>query len=470
MANLRAFTMPKWGIEMTEGTVAEWMVKEGAAFKKGQTLCLIETDKITNEVEAEYDGVLHKLTAPVGEVLSVGVLLAVMGDAGASADDVTAFAASFKAADTRVAAKAGAGAPVAEVPAPAEAPKRIETNRPISPKALELAERLGVDLNPIHGSGKGGRISYQDVLQASRPEAQPVLRGPLKLDAALERVYASPLAKRVAALHGVDLGGIKGTGPRGRITKADVLALIGAQADDGGVTRPFAPSANAPRIVPMDKIRTVVARRLTEAKSTIPHFYLRMSVRVDALLALRKAANTVTGMKASINDYLVRACAQALAQHPDVNIQVHGSDIHHFAHADISVAVASARGLVTPIIRGADEMSLAQIAAATRDIIARAQAGKLGYADMDGGTFTISNLGMFGIEQFDAIINPPQGAILAIGGVSRALVEGADGEAEFASQLALSLSCDHRAIDGAVAARFMVTLKGLIEAPETMFS
>jgi len=220
----------------------------------------------------------------------------------------------------------------------------------------------------------------------------------------------------------------------------------------------------------MDKIRKVVARRLTEAKATIPHFYLRTSVAVDGLLALRKTANMVLGVKASINDYLVRAVAVALAQHKDVNIQVHGDTIHHFPHADISVAVASPKGLVTPIVRNADLMRVDQIAAATSALIAKAQAGKLNYADMDGGTFSISNLGMFGIEQFDAIINPPQGAILAVGGITRVLAERADGEAVFESRMALSLSCDHRAIDGATGAQFMATLKRLIEKPEGLFA
>ncbi len=463
MANIRAFTMPKWGIEMTEGMVAQWMVKEGDAFTKGQTLCLIETAKITNEVEAEYNAVVKRLIFPAGsEMHDVGVLLAVFADADTSVADVDAFIGTFKAADTQVAAKARGGKT-----APAAAPPvtRIETNRPISPEALKLAAERGVDLAPLTGSGRGGRITYQDVDQASKPATAPALKGTLA--APIERYYASPLAYRIAALHGVDLGSIKGTGPRGRISKADVLALVNKSAPASAA--PFVAGENRVRIVPMDKIRKIVAKRLTESKQTIPHFRLHSSVRVDALLALRKTANLVLGTKASINDYLVRAVALALTRHQDVNIQVHGDAVHHFSHADISVAVASPKGLVTPIVRSADLMRIDQIAAATRGLIEKAQAGKLGYEDMAGGTFSISNLGMFGIDSFDAIINPPQGAILAVGGINRVLAEGADGDVAFESRMNLSLSCDHRAIDGAAGAQFMATLKDLIEAPEGLF-
>lgn len=477
MANIKPFCMPKWGIEMTEGTLAEWMVKEGEQFKKGQTLCLIETAKITNEVEAEYDAVLKRILVPAGgDAQAVGVLLAVIADADTSDADIEAFIASFKAADTSVAAKSGSAASPApaptelEQPAPAPARIKIETNRPISPEALKLAEDLGLDLANVEGTGRNGRISYQDVYQASRPDARVALKGGADLATSLDAYFASPLARRLAALHGVDLSGICGSGPRGRISKADVLALVkpasGSAVFNGAA---FVAGDNSPTIVPMDKIRKIVARRLTESKQNVPHFYLRMAVRVDALLELRKTVNLVLGIKASINDYLVKAVAMALAKHGDVNIQVHGDAIHHFPHADISVAVASPKGLVTPIVRSADLMRIDQLAEATKGLIAKAQAGKLGYEDMDGGTFSISNLGMFGIDQFDAIINPPQGAILAVGGINRVLAEDESGEGRFESRMALSLSCDHRAIDGAAGAQFMATLRGLIEAPESLF-
>jgi pyruvate dehydrogenase E2 component (dihydrolipoamide acetyltransferase) len=469
MANIRAFTMPKWGIEMTEGTVAEWMVKEGDAFTKGQTICLIETAKITNDVDAEYDAVVKKLIVPAGgDAQDVGVLLAVFADADVTDAEVDAFIGNFKAANTSVAAKASGGTPPPPPAAPPEAPKakvKIETNRPISPEALKLAEELALDLGDVTGTGRDGRITYQDVYQASRPAASPKLQGALAAPVATERSYASPLAVRIAALHGVSLNGIAGTGPRGRISKADVLALVG----NGRSTAPFVAGDNSPQIVPIDKIRKIVAQRLTASKQNIPHFRLHMAVCVDDLLELRKTANLVLGIKASINDYLVRAVALALAQHRDVNIQVHGDSIHHFAHADIAVAVASPKGLVTPIVRSADLMRIEQIAAATKGLIDKAQSGKLSYEDMEGGTFSISNLGMFGIDQFDAIINPPHGAILAVGGINRVLAEREDGEAEFESRMQLSLSCDHRAIDGAVGAQFMATLKGLIEVPERLF-
>lgn len=475
MANIRPFCMPKWGIEMTEGTLAEWMVSEGEAFKKGQTLCLIETAKITNEVEAEFDAVVKRVLVPAGGAAqSVGVLLAVFADADASDADVDDFIANFKAADTSVAAKKGTGASPALASATVNASSKAErtpitTNRAISPEALKLAEELGVDIEPIVGSGRNGRITYQDVYQASRPVSSPAFRGQADIAVSLDRFYASPLAKRLAAIHGVDLGSVTGTGPRGRISKADVLAVVQSSASAFG-SAPFVAGDNAPQIVPMDKIRKVVAQRLSASKQTIPHFRLVAHVRVDALLELRKTANVVLGVKASINDYLIKAVALALSKHPEVNIQVHGEAIHHFPHADISVAVASPKGLVTPIVRSADRMRIDQIAAATKGLIDKAQASRLSYDDMDGGTFSISNLGMFGIDQFDAIINPPQGAILAVGGVQRVLGESEDGDARFESRMTLSLSLDHRAIDGAAGAQFMNTVKGLIEAPEGLFA
>ena len=478
MADIRPFCMPKWGIEMTEGTIAEWMVKEGEAFTRGQILCLIETDKITNEVEAEYDAVLKRVLVPASDQPHpVGALLGVFADPAASDAEVDAFVAAFKPAETGVAAKAGSGEAPAAAPAQAEAPKaaapaKIVTNRPISPEALKLAEAEGVDIEPITGSGRNGRITYQDVVQAMRPERAVTYKGAVPLTEEVRAIFASPLAQRLAAQHGIDLSGLTGTGPRGRISKKDVLALVPAPATTAAAPTfgaPFVAVANNPVIQPFDKVRKVVARRLTEAKQTIPHFYLRVSVAVDELMALRKTANLVLGTKASINDYLVKAVAMALVQHPDVNVQVHGDAVHSFPHADVAIAVASPKGLVTPIVRQADRMHIAQIAATTRALIDKAAAGRLSFEDMDGGTFSVSNLGMMGIEAFDAIINPPQGAILAVGGVNRVAVELDDGDLAFESRIQLSLSVDHRAIDGAAGAAFLQTLKGLIEDPESLF-
>lgn len=452
MAKLKPFPMPKWGIEMSEGTIAEWLVEENRPFDKGTLLTLIETDKITNEVEAEAPGRFVRIIAKAGETYPVGTLLAVLSDGGeASAAEIDAVVAAFKPADSSFDPDAPAPSP-----APAPAPPPVPDDVAISPAARARAADAGVDVAGISGSGRGGRITAQDVDQAARAPTEPHLAGPYPLSPG-GTAFASPMARRLATLHAVALDEITGTGPRGRIRKADVLARLADAA-------PPPPAPGEITVTPMSSMRRTIARRLTEAKSTIPHFYVRRRVRADRLLALRAA---VQGQRPSVNDYLVKACALALREVPRLNIQVHGTEIHRFASADIAVAVATERGLVTPIVTAADQRSLADISATMAALAQRARAGTLKLEEFTGGSFSLSNLGGFGVEQFDAIINPPQGAILAVGTARPEPIDD-DGAIRIVPVLHLSLSCDHRAIDGADAGRFMVALAALIEQPELL--
>lgn len=492
MAKLRAFTMPKWGIEMTEGTIGEWMLKEGDAFKKGQLITLIETDKITNEVEAEFDATLARVLAPVGQTLPVGALLGVFSDGTASPADLDAFIAAFRPADVSTAAGDAAGpsptaTPAPPPPAPPAVPA-IPDHVRISPAARDLALGRGVDVGSIAGSGRGGRVTHQDVEQASRPPVGVGGGAPVSIastTAGLENIFASPLAKRLAVQHGVDIAGLSGTGPRGRICKQDVLDRVERMAPPPAAPPPapaaapvLHPEPLAPPptvtadqgvvdIIRMSPMRKAIARQLSLSKQTIPHFYLRMGVRVDALQAMRAAARAATGEAPSVNDYVIRAVALALQRHPAMNIQVHGDEIHRFGQADIAIAVATDKGLVTPIVRAADTKSVARIAADVKALAERARANRLQADEFQGGSFSISNLGMYGIDQFDAIINPPQGAILAVGAARRQPID-MNHALGFATLMQLSLSSDHRAIDGALAAQFMATLRGLLEEPAAL--
>lgn len=460
---LKAFTMPKWGIEMAEGTVAEWMVAPRQPFARGTVLTLIETDKITNEVEAENEGCFVRLVATPGETLPVGALLAVLGDPATPEAEIDRFVASFQAADTAMPGVETAAPPATEQPlAPASPPAVvIPEGMAMSPAARSKIEAVGIDPATIRASGRKGRITLQDVDLALRGNAAPALKGPIDAPGQ-EQAFASPLARRLAVLNGIDLAGIAGTGAKGRIRKADVLAAIAAAARPAPASAP-ARDPDEVEIVPMTAMRRTIAARLTEAKQTIPHFYLRRRVRADRLIARREA----DGKLASLNDYLVRAVALALMEVPEVNIQVHGTAIHRFPHADIAVAVATPRGLITPIIASADTLSVAEIAARSSELARRARAGKLEAHEFSGGSFSLSNLGMFGVEQFDAIINPPQGAILAIGAARPEPIEDS-GAIRIAPVMHLSLSCDHRAIDGADGARFLAALAEWIEAPEAL--
>jgi pyruvate dehydrogenase E2 component (dihydrolipoamide acetyltransferase) len=514
---LRAFTMPKWGIEMTEGTISEWSISEGDAVAQGQTIALIESDKIVNEVQAEFDTRFVRLIATAGESYSVGELLAVMAGAEVTSAEVDAFIAAFRpagvagesaraaaaaaeagnagtgatGAGTRgAAATAEAGAATAagaDMPDTAAAGARraatgagatpssvlarnsvaaaihreveIPAGMQISPQARYRAGQLNIDLRTVAGSGRQGRITLQDIEQASRP-ARVVGGGAavsiVPTTTALDVFYASPGAKRLAVIHSVDLARVRATGPRGRISRADV-------ARDAGVTLRGA----AIEVIRMSPMRKAIARQLTLSKATIPHYYLRCQVRLDALQALRTDLKRQTGAAPGLNDYFLRATALALCDVPDVNIQVHGEEIHRFADANIAVAVATDRGLITPVLRAAQSKSVHVLAAELEPLVERARAGRLRAEDIEAGSFTVSNLGMFAVEQFDAIINPPQGAILAIGAATRQPVER-DGGVAFASLAWLSLSCDHRAIDGAVGGHFLSALRELIEAPSRL--
>jgi pyruvate dehydrogenase E2 component (dihydrolipoamide acetyltransferase) len=487
--------MPKWGIEMAEGTISEWSISEGDSVSQGQTLALIESDKIVNEVQAEFDTRFVRLIAIAGESYPVGALLAVMANGEVTSAEVDAFVTAFRPAgaageSARAAEAAGAsagsaaagsglavgsvaGPRVAAGPGPAgssgaaagpgsaaahhelEIPAGVE----ISPQARRLAGQLNIDVRTVAGSGRGGRITLQDIEQASRP-VRAVGGGAavsiVPTTTALDAFYASPGAKRLAAVHNVDLANVRATGPRGRISRADV-------ARDAGVPL----HAAAAEVIRMSSMRKAIARQLTLSKTTIPHYYLRRQVPLDTLQTLRADLKRQTGAAPGLNDYLLRATALALCEVPDVNIQVHGEEIHRFPDANIAVAVATGRGLITPVLRAAQNKPVHVLAAELKPLVERARAGRLRAEEVELGSFTVSNLGMFGVEQFDAIINPPQGAILAIGAATRQPVER-DGGIAFASFAWLSLSCDHRAIDGAVGGRFLAALWDLIESPQRL--
>ena len=427
--------MPALSPTMTEGKLARWLKKEGDAVKSGQVLCEIETDKATMEVEAVDEGTLGKILVAAGtEGVKVNAPIAVILEEGESA------------ASAAAPAPASAPAPaVAAAPAPAAAP-------------------------------------------SARPVAAPV--------ADAGRVFASPLARRMAEQAGLDISAIRGSGPNGRIVKADIDA---ARAGGQAARKPAAPAAAAApsaapasaapapaavsaaslaaigphKLVPLSSMRRVIARRLTESKQQVPHFYMTVDCVIDRLLAGRAALNAKSpekgpgAFKLSVNDFVIKAVAVALRQVPAANASYSDDGILMWDDVDVSVAVAIPGGLITPIIRKADAKGLAQISNEMKDLAARAKDGKLKPEEFQGGGFSISNLGMFGIKEFGAVINPPQGAILAVGaGEQRPVVK--DGALAIATVMSCTLSVDHRVIDGAVGAEFLAAFKRIVEDPLAM--
>ena len=430
--------MPALSPTMTDGTLARWLVTEGDAVRSGDVIAEIETDKATMEVEALDDGVMAKLVVAEGsQNVAVNALIAVLAEEG---EDVTEAA---KTADNAATNAPAAAQTPAE--APAEAPAAVETPAapatPASPPATT----------------------------ASAPVSMPATAAPQKGN----RVFASPLARRIAADAGLDIASVTGTGPHGRIIRADVeeaLATgIASPAMVASGASGAAVSAQSERFEPHTAMRRVIAERLQHSKQNAPHFYLTVECEIDNLLEARKALNEAApeGVKISVNDMVVKAAAAALVAVPEVNGYFEEAGCRYFSDADICIAVAVEGGLVTPVIRAANQLGLSAIASASADLAKRARDNQLDPAEYTGGTFTISNLGMFGIREFSAVINPPQAAILAVGaGEKRPVVRG-DALA-IATVMSVTLSADHRIVDGAVGAKWLQAFKQAIENPVTM--
>ena len=428
--------MPALSPTMTEGNLAKWLKKEGDEIRSGDVIAEIESDQATMEVEAVDEGVLGRILVPEGtEAVKVNQPIALLLGEGEDKSSLSEGAEPAPKAEAK--------------PGPAAEPAKAE---PASKPAPAPAATNG------HAEG--------------------------------ERIFASPLAKRMAKLAGVDLSGIQGSGPHGRIVKADVEKAQGGEAPAAVTTGPRAkppemakPAAQAPaaapapapvagaptaphREVPLSNMRKVIAKRLTEAKQTIPHFYLSVDVELDALLKLRADLNGRKGAdyKLSVNDLIIKAVAIAIRQKPAVNAYWGGDKVFELEDIDVSVAVAIDGGLITPIVRNADRKGLATISAEMKDLATRAKAGKLKPEEYQGGGFSISNLGMYGIKEFAAVINPPQSCILAVGaGEKRPVVK--DNALAIATVMTVTLSIDHRVVDGALGAEWLQAFKALVEDP-----
>ena len=432
--------MPALSPTMTEGNLAKWHKKVGDAVKAGDVIAEIETDKATMEVEAVDEGVVGELVVPEGaQGVKVNAVIARLLEEG---EDKSALKRGAKAAPPPAPAPTPAAArPTAAAPAPAPAPQP-------APKAAPA---------PAPAQGDGA-----------------------------DRAHASPLARRMAAQAGLDLARLRGSGPNGRVVKADIDAALKSGAPARAPAAPAAPArvptvapgpgaaqvaalaGNAPYTpIPHTNMRRTIARRLTEVQQTVPVFFLSIDCEIDALLKARGEVNAGTDLKISVNDFVIKAAALALRKFPAVNASWSEEAVLRWNSVDVSVAVALDDGLITPITREADKKGLAQISAEMKDLATRARAGKLKLEEFQGGTFSISNLGMFGVPEFTAVINPPQSAILAVAaGEQRAVVK--NGALAVATVMRCTISCDHRVIDGATAAQFMNAFKKHVEVPASM--
>jgi pyruvate dehydrogenase E2 component (dihydrolipoamide acetyltransferase) len=448
--------MPALSPTMTEGNLARWLVKEGDEVHAGDIIAEIETDKATMEVESIDDGVVGRIVVPEGsEGIAVNATIAML-----LTDDEDATALTEEAAPVAVPEPATA---LSTPAAPADGNGEISA----TPLAQRVAGQIGVDLNQVRGTGERGRIGLGDV-EAAAGVAVPA--SPMRTGE--DRILASPLARRMAAEAGIDLSRVGGSGPRGRIVKADIenaSSAPPAAARPQARTASVAPPAES-EVVKLSTMRRVIAERMTESKTTVPHFYLTVDCEIDELLKVRAELNTrIAPDKISVNDIVIRACALALREVPEANVSWEGDGgmMRRHAAVDVSVAVAIDGGLITPIVRSADTKGLVEIAQEMRDLAERARDGKLAPEEYQGGSFSISNLGMFGIKQFDAVINPPQAAILAVGaGEQRPVVK--DGEIVPATVMTCTLSVDHRVVDGAIGARLLGAIKRYIEYPPAM--
>ncbi len=429
--------MPQLGETVAEGKIVKWFKSAGDAVKPGDNLFEIETDKTSMEVPATFGGTLSEVRFQVGEVAKVGAVVAVIAGAG----DAPAKAAAAPAAPPALAAST---ARPAAAPAPA-------MQAPPKPRAAPL--------DPFH--------------EVHTPERN---FGPAKLASG---TFTTPLARRLAGERGIDLSRVSGSGPHGRIVAADVEKAAPAR---GAAMATGASAAQVKSLyegiayeeLPLDGMRATIARRLVEAKQTIPHFYLTADLDVGRLIAMREEANAAAPMqdgqpafKLSLNDFIIKAWAAALQRIPAANAVWAEDRILRFAHSDIGVAVALDGGLITPVLRNAEAKSLTAISAEMRDLAERARIKKLMPNEYKGGASAISNLGMYGVREFAAIINPPHATILAVGATRRAPIESADGSVKFISQMTVILSCDHRVVDGALGAELLAAFKTFVEKPVT---
>jgi pyruvate dehydrogenase E2 component (dihydrolipoamide acetyltransferase) len=438
--------MPQLGETVAEGKITKWFKSAGEAVKPGDNLFEIETDKVSMEVPAIAAGVLSEIRVPAGEVAPVGAIVAVIAD--------------------------GAGVAAPPVATASAAPVRAANPPPLIPAQAGI-QSLGLR---VRGDERE-RIPLDPFFEVRTPERN---FGPARLPGG---IAVTPLARRLAAEAGIDLNHVRGSGPRGRIVASDIetaprAAPVPFVARTEGPTAAEIKALYAPgsyEEVPLDGMRRTIAVRLTQAQ-TVPHFYLTADVEIGRLIALREEANKAAprdangtpAFKLSLNDFFIRALALALQRVPAANAVWGGDRILRFKHSDIGVAIALDEGLVAPVVRGAETKSPTAISAQMKDLTARAREKKLAPAEYQGGSSTISNLGMYGVRQFSAIINPPHATILAVGAARRQAIERPDGGVGFASMLALTLSCDHRVLDGALGAKLLAAFKDFVEAPVSM--